>query len=162
MQRYENKRQQKVQDAKQEEVLAFEREVTTIYHGNGNQLSQIPGKSFIDAPSYLRYKEHDCFIPKKWLHTWQGHERGIQRIKFFPKTGHLLLSASHDGTCKIWDVMTHKRCIRTYMGHSKAVRDICFTGDGRKFLSAGFDKSVNLWDTETGKIIRNYQMKKNP
>ena len=141
--------------------MPFEQRTTTIYHGNGNSLAN-SGKSFIDAPSYLRNKEHDCFIPKKWVYTWQGHERGVQRIRFFPKTGHLLLSASHDGTCKIWDVMTHKRCIRTYMGHSKAVRDICFTNDGRKFLSASFDKSINLWDTETGKIIRNYQNKKNP
>ena len=29
------------------------------------------------------------------------------------------------------------------MGHSKAVRDIAFTNDGRKFLSAGFDRVVN-------------------
>ena len=120
------------------------------------------GKTFIEAPAYLRNKEHDCFIPKKWIHTWAGHDKGVQRIKFFPKFGHLLLSASHDGTCKIWDVMTHRKCIRTYMGHNKAVRDICFNNDGRKFLSAAFDKSINLWDTETGKIIRNYQNKKTP
>jgi pre-mRNA-processing factor 17 len=112
---------------------------TTVYHGVGGDQS---GKGWLDPPSYLRQKEHACFIPKKWLHTWVGHNKGVQRIEFFPKLGHLLLSASHDGTVKIWDVLTHRRCMRTYMGHSKAVRDICFSNDGRKFLSAGFDKVI--------------------
>jgi len=83
-------------------------------------------------------------------------------VRFFPKTGHLMLSASHDGTCKIWDVLTHRKCIRTYMGHSKAVRDVCFTNDGTKFLSAGYDRVVQLWDTETGKVIRSFTNRRTP
>jgi len=37
------------------------------------------------------------------------------------------------------------------MGHSKGVRDICFSNDGRKFITASFDKYLKIWDTETGK-----------
>ena len=86
----------------------------------------------------------------------------MQRIEFFPKFGHLLMSASHDGTVKVWDVLTNRKCLRTYMGHYKAVRDISFSNDGRKFLSGGFDKRVHLWDTETGKIIRSFGNNKTP
>ncbi len=144
MQRYEEMRKQRLEEHKKRDrdTTGKGEEVhraTTIYHGVGGDQS---GKGFIYPPSYMRQKEHACFIPKKWLHTWVGHNKGVQRIEFFPKYGHLLLSASHDGTIKIWDVLNHRRCIRTYMGHTKAVRDICFSNDGRRFLSAGFDKVI--------------------
>ena len=118
---------------------------------------------FTEVPQYLQAKKSGPnFIPKKWIHTFQGHAKGVQRVKFFPKSGHLMLSASHDGTCKIWDVLTHKKCLRTYTGHNKAIRDIDFNNDGSKFLSAGFDKQIHLWDTETGKVIRTFSNGKTP
>lgn len=48
------------------------------------------------------------------------------------------------------------------MGHSKAVRDIAFDNDGRRFLSAGYDRCVKLWDTETGQCIRSFSTGKIP
>lgn len=36
------------------------------------------------------------------------------------------------------------------MGHSKAVRDVTFTNEGKRFLSAAYDRQIKLWDTETG------------
>lgn len=36
------------------------------------------------------------------------------------------------------------------MGHTKAVKDICYSNDGTKFLSAAYDRQIKLWDTETG------------
>lgn len=38
------------------------------------------------------------------------------------------------------------------LGHSKAVRDICFNNSGTQFLSAAYDRYLKLWDTETGEF----------
>lgn len=76
-------------------------------------------------------------------------------MRFFPGSGHLLLSASMDTTVKIWDVGGDRRCMRTYMGHSAAVREVNFDGAGARFASTSFDKTVKVWDTETGKCVAN-------
>jgi len=96
------------------------------------------------------------------LHTWSGHSKGVQTIKFFPKYGHYLLSASHDGRVKLWDVMTNRKCVRTYIGHNESVKAISLTNNGRQFISAGYDKYVQLWDTETGKTLNSFNIKKLP
>lgn len=38
------------------------------------------------------------------------------------------------------------------LGHSKAVRDICFNNSGTQFLSAAYDRYLKLWDSETGRL----------
>ena len=48
------------------------------------------------------------------------------------------------------------------MGHSKAVRDIWFCNDGTKFLTAGYDKNIKYWDTETGQGISTFSTGKIP
>jgi pre-mRNA-processing factor 17 len=64
----------------------------------------------------------------------------------------LLTCAGLDGKVKIWDALGSYKCMRTYLGHSKGVKDINFTNDGAKFVSVGYDKNIRLWDTETGQV----------
>jgi hypothetical protein len=54
------------------------------------------GRSYLYPPAELRPVDHVCYIPKKVIHTWSGHTKGVQAIKFFPKYGHFLLSGSLD------------------------------------------------------------------
>lgn len=110
----------------------------------------------------MKSTEHLCYIPKRLVHTYTGHSDGVQKIKFFPKTGHLLLSCSQDGKIKLWDVLSHRKCARTYIGHTEGVKDISFSFDGRQFVSASYDKLVHYWDTETGKVLMTFNNKKIP
>jgi pre-mRNA-processing factor 17 len=74
------------------------------------------------------------------------HTKGVTRIRYLPGTGHLLLSASNDHTMKLWRAVgAQTKCLRTFNGHSKAVRDIQFTNDGKHFVSCSYDKFVKGW-----------------
>lgn len=104
----------------------------------------------------------ECFVPKKLIHKWDGHLRGTNRIQFFPNTNHLLLSCGNDNKIFLWSVYRKRECLRGYYGHSKPVKDINFNNDGTRFLSAGYDKFVKLWDTETGECLARFQLNSVP
>lgn len=126
------------------------------------------GRSFLHAPQdvgvNLRSHSHPdkCFLPKAHIHTWKGHTKGISAIRLVPKTAHLLLSSSMDGRVKLWEVYKERRCIRTYLGHRQAVKDVGFNNDGTQFLSAAYDRYIKLWDTETGDVVHRFTSKKIP
>ncbi|GMP29636.1 hypothetical protein CsSME_00004647 [Camellia sinensis var. sinensis] len=61
-----------------------------------------------------------------------------------------------------WSGHTKGKCMRTYMGHSKAVRDIWFCNDGTQFLTARYDKNIKYWDTKTGQGISAFSTGKIP
>ncbi|KAF2076886.1 hypothetical protein CYY_001788 [Polysphondylium violaceum] len=135
-------------------------EITSVFHGK--ERKDYMGRDWLEHPSDLRLVVPDTYLPKKLIHTWTGHTKGIAAIRLFPKYGHMLLSAGMDNTVKIWDVYNERKCMQTYTGHTAAVRDICFSNDGRSFLSCGYDRVSRLWDTETGKIVGTYNNGKIP
>uniref|UniRef100_A0A3B4A1C0 Pre-mRNA-processing factor 17 n=1 Tax=Periophthalmus magnuspinnatus TaxID=409849 RepID=A0A3B4A1C0_9GOBI len=126
------------------------------------------GRSYLHVPQdvgvNLRSTEppEKCYLPKKQIHVWSGHTKGVSAIRLFPGSGHLLLSSSMDCKIKLWEVYGERRCIRTFIGHSKAVRDICFNNAGTQFLSAGYDRYLKLWDSETGQCISRFTNRKVP
>ncbi|KAK2366002.1 Transducin/WD40 repeat superfamily protein [Trifolium repens] len=132
----------------------------STFHGKEERDYQ--GRSSIAPPKDAKASNDHCFIPKRLVHTWSGHTKGVFAIRFFPKSGHLILSAGMNTKVKIWDVSNTGKCMRTYMGHSEAIRDICFTDDETKFLSAGYDNNIKYWDTETGQVISTFSTGKIP
>ena len=42
------------------------------------------------------------------------------------------------------------------------MRDICFSNDGRRFVTCSYDRFCKLWDTETGECISAFTNKKIP
>lgn len=126
------------------------------------------GRSFLHAPHDIGVNLRSdappdkCFLPKAHIHTWTGHTKGISAIRFVPKTAHLLLSASMDCRVKLWEVYGERRCIRTYSGHRQAVKDVAFNNKGTQFVSAGYDRYLKLWDTETGAVVHRFTSRKIP
>jgi pre-mRNA-processing factor 17 len=121
----------------------------------------IPNTDFRESAEFGDLEHHKCYVPKKCVARFTGHNKGVHRIRLFPGTGHLLLSGGLDGKCKVWSV-AEKKVMRTYIGHSAAVRDVQFNNDGTKFLSCSFDRFIRLWNTETGQVEGTYTNRRVP
>jgi pre-mRNA-processing factor 17 len=137
-------------------------EEKSIFHGES--LTDYQGRTYMHPPAAVRSMsgEHECFIPRGMVHTYSGHTKGVSAIRWLPRTGHLLLSAGMDAKVKLWDVSGNRKCLRTFLGHNAAVRDVAFNNDGSRFLSCSYDRYIKLWDTETGQCLGAYTTKKLP
>src|SRR5690606_2019029 len=60
------------------------------------------GKTFMDVPMFtgatLRedYVPERCFPPTKQAYTYKSHTKGVNVIRWFPKSAHLFLSGAMD------------------------------------------------------------------
>jgi tetratricopeptide (TPR) repeat protein len=68
----------------------------------------------------------------------------------FAPDGKRAVSASEDGTLRLWD-LAGKKTLRTFTGHDGAVFCAAFTADGKRLFSGGVDRSLRLWDVESGR-----------
>ncbi|KAM5456816.1 hypothetical protein MaudCBS49596_001057 [Microsporum audouinii] len=149
--------------AYQEDLSSAE---TTEFHGTEER--DYLGRTYMHVPQDLDIdlkKESGSvknYIPKKLIHTWKSHTKPITSLRFFPGSGHLLLSSSADSKVKLWDVYHSRELLRTYSGHANSVSDTTFDPTGATFLSASYDRQIKLWDTEYGKCIQRFTTGKTP
>lgn len=131
------------------------------YDYQGRTYMHVPQDLDVDLVGDFENMNLRCFHPKKLIHTYtthgrNAHEKALTSLKFFPNSGHLLLSAAADGKVRIWDVYHERELLRSYNGHTKSVVDVDFTPNGTRFLSASYDRQIKLWDTETGQCISRF------
>ncbi|GKY92479.1 hypothetical protein MPSEU_000218300 [Mayamaea pseudoterrestris] len=138
-------------------------EPSSTFHGS--EQVDYKQRSWIAAPagigSLIEKSDHKCKVPRKCVSKMMHCDKGVHRIRLFPKSGHLLLSAGLDGTCRVWNVADNQ-LMRIYKGHSAGVRDVQFNSTGEQFVSASFDRYLRLWDTESGKVLQTFGNNKVP
>ncbi|GFZ50906.1 Pre-mRNA-processing factor 17 [Saitozyma sp. JCM 24511] len=165
--REEKKRREEAKEQAQEKMRVA-REEKSIFHGK--ELLDYAGRTYMHIPTDTDVKLNpsegsappNAYLPEKCIHTWTGHNKAVSAIRLFPRSGHLLLSASMDTKVKLWDVYHEGNCLRTFLGHSQAVKDVAFNNKGEKFMSASYDRYLKMWDTETGKCIQAFTNGKIP
>src|SRR5262249_6235823 len=80
-----------------------------------------------------------------------GHRGPVFAAQFSPD-GKQAVTASHDGTAKIWDTATGKPLF-VLAGHEKLLAMVRFSPDGTLVLTASFDGTAKLWSSSTGQLL---------
>ncbi len=98
----------------------------------------------------------------------EGHEDGaaVRDLAFNPADPNQVLTAGDDWRLLLWDVSTGE-VLRAYgpddpntealEGHSERVREVAFTPDGKRAVSASYDGTLILWDVSTGEVLRVFE-----
>lgn len=80
-----------------------------------------------------------------------GHVRSILDVAFLPD-GERVVTASDDGTARIWDIATGRE-LQVLRAHDSAVERILITPDGRRIVTASADGTVRIWDASSGREL---------
>jgi len=71
----------------------------------------------------------------------------------FNAAGNRFVTASDDGSARIWSVATHLAVLKLE-GHQGTVYSAVFSHDDTHVLTAGADGSAKIWDAATGELLR--------
>ncbi|EPX71059.1 F-box/WD repeat protein Pop1 [Schizosaccharomyces octosporus yFS286] len=85
-----------------------------------------------------------------YLRTLRGHTDSIREVAC---EGDTIVSASYDGTVRIWRASTGA-CLHVLRGHLGRVYSVAIDSTGKRCMSAGLDAKIRIWDVETGALIR--------
>jgi len=83
--------------------------------------------------------------------TCEGHSDSVRSAVLSPSMD-LVLTASDDGTAKLWNRACE--CIKTFRGHGAEVLSVAFMSSETTVLSASGDRTSKLWDASDGHCSR--------
>jgi len=101
---YEEEKSKKAEASKGPKPIA-EGSETSKFHGKDEY--DYMGRTYMHVPLDLDVNlrgeagSQECFVPKRLVHTYTGHTKGVSAIRFIPKSAHLLLSGSMDSKIKV-------------------------------------------------------------
>ncbi|MDQ6693298.1 MAG: hypothetical protein M3014_02620, partial [Chloroflexota bacterium] len=85
----------------------------------------------------------------------EGHTGVMNRASFSPD-GRFVLTASEDGTAKIWDI-AGRHVVRTFAANSGRVAAAVWSTDGKSVATGGAGSAVRIWDASSGQVLHTLQ-----
>jgi len=84
---------------------------------------------------------------RKCVYTIPSHTNIVSSVKFQPNHGNYLVTASFDGTAKIWAHPTWAP-LRTLAGHESRVMGLDISPDLQYIATCSYDRTYKLWVSE--------------
>ena len=100
----------------------------------------------------VRSAKIDRMFAKPFVGAMSGHHDTVFRMAADPSSLSSLVSGGFDGEVIHWNVLERKPR-RFINAHRNAVDGCTFTPDGVAFLTASRDRTVKLWDSDSGRTI---------
>jgi WD40 repeat protein len=100
---------------------------------------------YFKLPERLPSEIFEAEDPKNTPPYW------IRSLAFSPDSR---LIASDDATNRILLLSISTGKFRTLRGHEREINSVAFSSDGKRLVSAGFDKTVRVWNVTNGRLVR--------
>src|ERR1700691_2043548 len=91
--------------------------------------------------------DQDCFFRSALV----GHS-GLVNDVAFSADGSRIVTASWDGTARVWDTKTGDK-LAVLVGHKAWVNSAAFSPDGSRVVTASADKTARIWNAKTGALL---------
>ncbi len=114
-------------------------------------LAQQPASSrlYVGASDF-KVHDFDVLAQKPTPIEYEGHESYVTGVVL---AGKYLISAGYDGRLIWWDTETQKS-VRSIPAHSRWIRGLAGTPDGKFIVSVADDMVCRIWDVERGVLVR--------
>jgi WD40 repeat protein len=130
------------------------KEVTRLGHYWPSRVVYVRGgKMLASAGSGPAIRFWDAATGKELLREYAGHQSGVTAVAI-TKKGQRVASGGGDGI-RLWDPATGK-LVRT-LPVKGGVSCLAFAPDGRTLAFGGLDRTVHVWDVETGLMVKEFK-----
>lgn len=87
------------------------------------------------------------------LHEWEAHSNSVFALAYHP-SGQLLYSGGRDVMLRSWELNQPTAPLLDIPAHTLHINAIAFSPDETLFATVSMDKTLKLWDSPSGQLLK--------